>query len=224
MKVLELFAGSCSFSNVAKELGYETFTTDIKQFGNIDYVVDIMDFDYNKVPFVPDIIWASPPCTCFSVGSIGTHWMGGMGAYIPKTNEAKLAIKIVKKMNRIIEYYKPLYFYIENPRGILRKLNLMYYIRRTIWYCQYGDKRAKPTDIWTNDWPWYPKPVCRNYRYDKSGQIINRHCHHISARRGAKTGTQGLKGSYERSKVPRELCLEILKQKIKDDQNIKKTM
>jgi hypothetical protein len=39
MRVLELFAGNCSFSNVAKEFGYETITTDIKQNENntIDY-------------------------------------------------------------------------------------------------------------------------------------------------------------------------------------------
>ena len=49
--------------------------------------------------------------------------------------------------------------------------------------------------------------------YNKeTGEIIDRHCHHESARRGAKTGTQGLKGNYERSKVPKELCEEILTQ------------
>jgi len=37
------------------------------------------------------------------------------------------------------------------------------------------------------------------------------HCHHESARRGAKTGTQGKKGSYERSKIPLELCNHLLK-------------
>ena len=38
MKVLELFAGSCSFSNVAATYGFETYTTDIKQFGDIPSV------------------------------------------------------------------------------------------------------------------------------------------------------------------------------------------
>ena len=32
MKVLELFAGSRSFSKVAEELGHETFCVDIKDF------------------------------------------------------------------------------------------------------------------------------------------------------------------------------------------------
>ena len=76
--------------------------------------------------------------------------------------------------------------------------------------CQYGDSRAKPTDIWTNCDGWIPRAECHNYKYDKDGNIIDKHCHHESARRGAKTGTQGKKGSYERSKIPNELVVEIL--------------
>ena len=80
--------------------------------------------------------------------------------------------------------------------------------RETVWYCQYGDNRAKPTDIWTNSKNWKPRKMCKNY---KNGNIIDKHCHHESARRGAKTGTQGRKNSYFRSKIPNELCNEILK-------------
>ena len=45
MKVLELFAGSRSFSKVAEEMGMETFTTDIKPFEKIDLVIDILELD-----------------------------------------------------------------------------------------------------------------------------------------------------------------------------------
>jgi len=45
MKILELFAGSRSFSKVAEEYGHETFAVDINDFDNIDYVTDILDFD-----------------------------------------------------------------------------------------------------------------------------------------------------------------------------------
>ena len=77
MNVLELFAGSRSFSKVAEEFGYETYTTDFKPFDKIDQVCDIFDFDINKIPFKPDIVWASVPCYTFSVASIGHHWTGG---------------------------------------------------------------------------------------------------------------------------------------------------
>jgi hypothetical protein len=56
MKVLELFAGSRSIGKACESLGYEVFSSDITDFGGIDYVVDILDFDVNKVPFNPDII------------------------------------------------------------------------------------------------------------------------------------------------------------------------
>lgn len=202
MKVLELFAGSCSFSNVAKELRHETFTTDIKQWGKINYVVDIFDFNINKVPFIPDIIWASPPCTTFSVASISYHWNINN---TPKTDDAILGMKIVDKTIGLIEYFNPKYWYIENPRGKLRKLNIKTksipgYVKH-VCYCKYGDKRMKPTDIWTNNFNWIPRTMC---------YAGNKNCHHEPAPRGSDTGTQGIHNSYENSKIPRELCLEIL--------------
>jgi len=56
-KVLELFAGSRSIGKAAQELGYDVFSSDINSFDDIDYVVDILEFDVSKVPFVPDFIW-----------------------------------------------------------------------------------------------------------------------------------------------------------------------
>lgn len=71
--------------------------------------------------------------------------------------------------------------------------------RYTVTYCQYGSTRMKPTDIWTNHPDPKFKPPCHN------GD-----CCHVAAPRGAKTGTQGLKGSIERAKIPNELCRHIV--------------
>ena len=201
MKVLELFAGSRSFSKVAEELGYETYTSDFKAFDKIDQVCDIFDFDIRKIPFSPDIIWASPPCTYFSVSSIGHHWNKD---HTPKTFQVVQGVKIVQKTLDIINELNPKYYYIENPRGKLRKLSVIQSvpIRNTVCYCKYGDNRMKPTDIWTNDMCWITRQMCHNG---------NRNCHHEIAPRGSRSGTQGMKNAYEKSKVPRELCLEILK-------------
>ena len=207
MKVLELFAGSRSIGKAAESLGYKVYSTDLNDFEGIDYPIDILDFDTTKVPFKPDIIWASPPCTYFSVASIGKHWNKD---HTPKTEQAIFGVKVVSKTIQIIKELNPKYWYIENPRGKLRKLDIVKGLpRTTVWYCTYGDKRAKPTDIWTNNLRsvfnpdgWQPRPECFNG---------NKNCHHESAPRGSKTGTQGLKGNYERSKIPNELCLEILK-------------
>lgn len=204
MKVLELFAGSRSVGKVAKNYGHDIISSDIEQFGGIDYVVDILQFDYAKIPFVPDTIWASPPCTGFSVAAIGKNWKEENGNFIPKTDTARLGIQLVEKTLELIRYYQELnpnlVFFIENPRGMLRKMPMMSSLQRhTVTYCQYGDNRMKPTDIWTNSTTWKPKPHCKN------GDTC-----HEAAPRGSKTGTQGLKGAYERSKIPEDLCREVI--------------
>jgi site-specific DNA-cytosine methylase len=206
-KVLELFAGSRSIGKAAEALGLQVFSSDLKSFEGIDYVVDIFDFDIDKIPFKPDIVWASPPCTYFSVASIGKHWNED---HTPKTDNAKLGVSIVQKTLEIINEINPEFFYIENPRGKLRKLDVVKGLpRTTVWYCKYGDIRAKPTDIWSNNIRsifnpngWCPRPQCYNG---------NKNCHHELAPRGSKLGTQGLHNNYERSKIPQELCFELLK-------------
>lgn len=201
MKVLELFAGSRSIGKQAELLGMEVFSSDINAFEGIDYVTDIMDFDVSKVPFKPDIIWASPPCTTFSVASIGHHWSGDKYKKTPKTEEALKGILMVRKTIMIIRHFNPTYFFIENPRGLLRKMHFMANLmRHTVTYCQYGERRQKPTDIWTNSQNWIPRPMCSR----------GAPCHD-AAPRGSRTGTQGIEGAYDRSKIPQELCEEILK-------------
>lgn len=214
MKLLELFAGSRSVGKEAEKHGFTVFSSDINNFENIDYVVDINDFDVNKVPFVPDVIWASPPCTYFSVASIGHHWNKD---HTPKSENALIGVKFVQSTLKIIEYFLKLNpnlkWFIENPRGKLRKLPIVANLdRTTVWYCTYGDFRAKPTDIWTNHLQnvfnfqgWCPRKECFNG---------NKNCHHQAAPRGSRTGTQGIKGDYDRSKIPSELCKEIIESTI----------
>lgn len=121
-----------------------------------------------------------PPCTGFSVASLGHHWTGGKNAYIPRTDTARLGIKLAQKTLDLIRELNPTYWYIENPRGLLRKMPFMQGLDRcTVTYCQYGDTRMKPTDIWTNNYNWTPIPACKN----------GAPCHE-AAPRGSKTGTQ----------------------------------
>jgi len=205
IKVLELFAGSRSIGKACEELGYDVFSSDLNQFDGIDYVVDILDFDVSKVPFTPDIIWASPPCTSYSIAAISHHRPinGALSDFAVKSD------KMLKKVFEIIKELNPKVWYIENPRGVLRKQDFMIGIpKATVWYCKYGDQRAKPTDIWSNNLRsllnqdgWQPRAECHNG---------NKNCHHQSAPRGSRTGTQGLSNNYERSKIPHELCIEIL--------------
>jgi len=208
MKVLELFAGSCSFSDVAKQCGHETFTIDNgldlltdNHYSKINLVADILELTIDDIPFNPDIIWASPPCTTFSIASCSHHWNAPDEFNIrePKSEAAETGLLLLEQTVWLINELQPKYYVIENPRGLMRKMGAVEYLTRyTVTYCQYGDSRMKPTDIWTNA-DWTPRPMCKN----------GMSCHE-SAPRGSKTGTQGLKGAYERSKVPYELCKELL--------------
>jgi hypothetical protein len=202
MKILELFSGTKSITKIFDKEGYESFTIDMDPSLQPDLCIDIMQITPEMIIEKfgrPDVIWASPPCTAFSVASIGTHWTGGKEAYIPKTEFAKLSQEIVKHTLYLIEELQPKYWFIENPRGVLRKMSFMQDIPRyTVTYCQYGDTRMKPTDIWTNVPNPNFKPMCKN----------GDPCHE-AAPRGSKTGTQGLKGAKERGVIPPELCEHI---------------
>lgn len=212
MNILELFAGSRSIGKIADKLNMNTFSVDWVKYENINLSIDIGELKKEDVPFIPDMVWASPDCTTYTITAISTHRNG----IEPKSEYAKKCDDVNQHFISLIKEFlvinPNMVFFIENPRGMLRHMEWMKEFKRhTVWYCQYGDNRAKPTDIWTNSKTWTPKPECHNYKYDKQGNVINKHCHHESARRGAKTGTQGKKGHYERSIIPEQLCTEIIK-------------
>jgi site-specific DNA-cytosine methylase len=208
MKILELFCGTKSFSNEAEKLGHQTFTIDNDAIHKPDLCIDIMNFTADMLPEEfkhPDIIWASPPCTTFSVASIRHYWVNGK----PKNDKTLLGIALVKKTIAIIEELNPTYWFIENPRGMLRKQDFMPKNRKTVTYCTYGHKVQKPTDIWTNCETWKPLKMC------KPGADC-----HERASRGSKNGIQGINNSFsnlgsrgkiKRAIIPSKLCNEILR-------------
>jgi len=205
MKILELFAGSRSIGKVADSLGHEVFSVDINYFNNIDLVIDILNLEKNMIPFIPDMIWSSPPCTYFSVASIGVHWNED---HTPKTKKAVLGLEILNKTIEIFTWYPNTIFYMENPRGKMRK-KVRGIDRATVTYCSYGAKTMKPTDIWSNNIfdmfnpnGWKPREICYN------GNVK---CQHEPAPRGSSTGVQGLIDNYERSKIPQQLCIDVIK-------------
>lgn len=200
MNLLELFAGSRSVGKEAEKLGWNVFSSDIEAFEGINLIKDIIQIQRTDIPFIPDVIWFSPDCSTYSIAACSTHRQYANDVPLAKSGKAVLADNILDKIHTIISWFPDAVYFIENPMGLMRKMPSMKKLpRKTVTYCQYGDTRMKPTDIWTNCTTWKPRPMCKNG--DK--------CHE-AAPRGSKTGTQGRKGSYERSKIPTELCREIL--------------
>lgn len=188
--IIELFCGTKSISKVFDRHGWETTTIDHDPQFSPSICTDILSID--SLPYA-DVIWASPPCTTFSVASIGRHWNKD---HTPKTDAARLGLRLLQHTIKLIDIAKPKYWFIENPRGKMRVF-MPTSNRETVTYCQYGDFRMKPTDIWHNS-PWVPKPHCKN------GDTC-----HVSAPRGSKTGTQGMGNRIVSAIIPEELCEEI---------------
>lgn len=211
MKVLELFAGTRSIGKAFEARGHEVYSVEWnKEFENINLYADIGTVtaeqilrDFGK----PDVIWASPDCSTYSVAAISKHrHREPNGNLSPKTEYAKFCDSVNEHVIELIKQLNPTYYFIENPVGGLRKMNFMQELSRyTVTYCQYDldkplhERRMKPTDIWTNHPNPQFKPRCKN------GDPC-----HVRAPRGAKTGTQGMKGSKERSVIPKELCEHIV--------------
>ena len=203
MKVLELFAGTRSIGKAFERKGHTVYSVEWdKNFENISLYADIGTLTVNDIIRLckgrPDVIWASPDCTTYSIASISHHRKRDLitGNLNPISEYAKFCDKVNNHVLDLIHELQPKFFFIENPRGGFRKMNFIKGVNRyTITYCQYGDTRMKPTDIFTN----YPnpnfKPMCHNG--DK--------CHE-SAPRGSQTGTQGLKLTKDRSRIPDLFC------------------
>lgn len=203
---MELFAGTRSIGKAFEARGHEVYSVDWdRRFENINLHADISKLTVRQIfrEFgKPDVIWASPDCTTYSVAAISKHRKRDEdGNLAPVSDYAKFCDQCNQHVLNLITALQPKFFFIENPRGGMRKMKWMQGIPRyTVTYCQYGDTRMKPTDLWTNHPDPKFKPACKN------GDPC-----HVAAPRGSKTGTQGLSGSKERSVIPAALCEHIVK-------------
>lgn len=208
MKVLELFAGYRSIGRAFEARGHEVYSVEWDEsFEDIDLNMDIGKLTADMVVEefgVPDVIWASPDCTTFSIAAISHHRKRATdGSLDPTSDYAKFCDQVDQHVLDLIDELVAKgtkFWFVENPRGGMRKMRWMQgRPRYTVTYCQYGDMRMKPTDIWTNHPNPRFKPMCHN----------GDSCHE-SAPRGSKTGTQGLNGAKERSRIPAMFCEHIV--------------
>ena len=206
MMVLELFSGTGVLSAAFRERGHRTLTVDWEESHKPDLKADIGTLSADDVVRLfgrPDVIWASPDCTTYSVMCISRHRDGVK----PKSEYAAQCDRVNAHVCDLIRELKPKAWFVENPVGMLRKMPFIQKLledtggrRHTVTYCQYGERRQKPTDIFTNHPDPQFRPPCR--RGDKC---------HDAAPRGSRTGTQGLKGKALRAKLPKELCDHVVR-------------
>lgn len=203
MNVVDFYSGLRGWSQPWADAGHNIFCVELNPKFPADHR-DILDFDPLKhLPWKPDVVLASPPCTWFSVMRIGVNWHHDG---TPKTDKARHGLLLVEKTRQLIAQMDPAFWIIENPVDKLRKLPVMDGVeRRTVSYCQYGERRMKPTDLWGKFPPSLVlKPSC------KAGMPC-----HDAAPRGSYTGTQGM-DSAESAKIPRLLSEAVMEACVKD--------
>lgn len=144
MRCLELCAGTQSFSKMARKMGHSSVTVDMNPKSNPDIVADVRKLvgQFKKGQF--DFIWASPPCTGYSIANNlplekrnMPYWDG-----------------VARACLKIIEQVKPKYYCVENPVGLMRHRPFIKEWTNkgldTVSYCMYGKPYRKNTDFWNN--------------------------------------------------------------------------
>ena len=158
---LELFKGTGSIDKaIQANKDFDVVSFDIDKYFRPDICADFMTFNFKEV-FEPgefQYVWGSPVCTSWSICT-----QKHRPSYIedpeltPKTDEAVLGNRMIKKMMKVIDFLKPPVFMIENPRGRLRHwkpfnkwLTQHGHSRLLVFYGNYDHYLPKPTDIWNN--------------------------------------------------------------------------
>lgn len=168
MIILELFSGNGDVSKAFRSRGHKAFRVDWSRKVNAELHADVasltVDDAITLCGGVPDVVWASPDCTTYS---IATHRHRTLKEGLrPKTEYAKECDSTNWAMWQLIDELVKAgtkYYFVENPRGRMRHMPFVQgRPRHGITYCKYGRKSKnsddvyimKPTDIFTN----HPNP------------------------------------------------------------------
>lgn len=200
--MLDLFCGTCSVSNVAKEMGFEVTTLDLHR---ADINCDIMEWDFRKFPpHYFDVIWASCPCETFS--SVRRSLVGRYG-YTRESIERDMmerGVPLLRKTEEIIDYFEPTFWFIENPQtGRMKE-----FITKPFYdvdYCRYGFPYKKRTRIWTNLDGFDAKLCNKQCGFFENGR-------HLMCATGSGRGYKGQGSGNSRDcryKIPPQLIHEL---------------
>lgn len=146
MRVLDLFSGLGGFSEAFVKRGHNVVTVDFDKKFNPTIVADVRDLTQNDLLGPWHVVLASPPCNAFSVASITRYWDNSLGIPIPKNVKTLEAIELIGHTIKLILELHPIYWYLENPRGMLRRI--LGKPQQETFFASWGDFVRKPTDIW----------------------------------------------------------------------------
>ena len=203
--MLDLFSGLGGASRAMKnDKNWEVITVDIEQKFNPTICADLLDLTPDDFRLYGhfDLIWASPPCTYFSIARQPPSWQVDTGIPIPVHKECSDAVRVVFHTLWLINKLNPTWWFLENPQGYLR-----FILGRpsgTVDYCQYGHEYKKTTDLWGRHPP--------SFRYRR----CNGNCHHLPTPNGWIT----IGDSGKRAEVPYNLSLAI-KESIENPRGLK---
>ena len=143
MRILELFSGTHSVGVVARSMGWEVVSLDLQ---DATITCDVLEWNYRSYP----------PCETFS--NLRWAWVGrklrrfGDVIVTPEMLDDDMlgrGLPILRKTEEIIEYFKPRFYIIENPRsGRMKDFLERPYV--DVDYCRYGFAYRKSTRLWTN--------------------------------------------------------------------------
>ena len=165
-KVLDLFAGSGSITKAALDAGCEVKSLDNCSEGvvsahGITFEVDLLEWDYRTAlsTWLPDVLWASPPCTPYSDANCSVSGSRRMAQLKHGDSLVARTIEIICFLQTLRAELglPPLLYVLENPDG----QKTMALKNRSVaqqWgspsivahYCQYGLSWRKPTRFWVS--------------------------------------------------------------------------
>ena len=173
---LDLFSGTGSVKAALERRGWKVISVDMDPKFGPDVVADIREWKYQRdLPrskYRFDLIAASPPCTEYS------------RAMTARPRRMLEADELVAQERRIVDYYRPRVWWIENPRnGNLQWRQVVSGLRHIdIDYCRFTTEWGynKPTRFWVADWmaDQLESVVCRqdcgNIIEDDHGRLRHR--------------------------------------------------